>query len=166
LSQQIPATLLQSLEATKGFDKTAFEETHYHQTPITSIRFNAEKYDRFAGSNIMHPSFEINDPVVWCKYGFYLNERPQFTFDPLLHAGAYYVQEASSMFLWTVLQQTFDAQANIKVLDMCAAPGGKTTLLASYFKNAFIVSNEVIKTRANILYENNKMGFGKYCCYK
>ena len=46
--------------------------------------------------------------VPWCEYGFYLNERPAFTLDPLLHAGAYYVQEASSMFLYEVLKQTCD----------------------------------------------------------
>ena len=153
MSQQLPSTLLQSLEALKGFDKKAFEETH-HRIPITSIRFNAEKYKRFAGSNITHPLFNLNNTVQWCEYGFYLDQRPQFTFDPLLHAGAYYVQEASSMFLWKVLQQNFHSNVNIKVLDLCAAPGGKTTLLTSYFKNALIVSNEVIKTRANILYEN------------
>jgi len=96
----------------------------------------------------------MNEPVPWCEYGFYLSERPQFTLDPLLHAGAYYVQEASSMFLWQALKQIFTRDSNIKILDLCAAPGGKTTLIASYFKNALIVSNEVIKTRANILYEN------------
>ena len=91
--------------------------------------------------------------MPWCEYGFYLNERPVFTFDPLLHAGAYYVQEASSMFLYEVLKQTCD-DTNKKVLDLCAAPGGKSSLMSSYFKNSLLVSNEAIKQRANILYEN------------
>jgi NOL1/NOP2/sun family putative RNA methylase len=155
LEHILPVELLDTLEAIQGFNRHAFEKAHYNPQPVTSVRFNADKYDRFSSSKkIMHPQFDLSDPVPWCAYGFYLNERPQFTLDPLLHAGAYYVQEASSMFLWEVLKQIFAADSNIKVLDLCAAPGGKTTLLASYFKNALIVSNEVIKARANILYEN------------
>ncbi len=86
---------------------------------------------------------------------FYLSERPSFTFDPLFHAGLYYVQEASSMFLWEVLKQTIGEKgAKQKVLDVCAAPGGKSTLLSSYFKDGMVVANEVIKSRANVLSEN------------
>ncbi|HEX5150234.1 MAG TPA: RNA methyltransferase [Parafilimonas sp.] len=151
----LPDEFLDSLAAIKGFDKAAFENVHYHSRPITSLRFNHDKYERFsASSKIEHPHFNLNEPVPWCEYGFYLSERPQFTLDPLLHAGAYYVQEASSMFLWQILKQLFTRDSTIKILDLCAAPGGKTTLIASYFKNALIVSNEVIKTRANTLYEN------------
>lgn len=154
MNLQLPAPLIQSLEAVKGFDKLAFEEVHHHQNPVTSIRFNPAKFEYFGHEKIMHPSFKASEPVAWCRYGAYLEERPQFTFDPLFHAGAYYVQEASSMFLWEILKQNFKSESTIKVLDLCAAPGGKSTLLVSYFKNALIVSNEVIKARANILYEN------------
>ncbi len=155
MQKLLPNELLQSLTTIKGFDKTAFEETHYHPQQITSVRFNANKHERFNHTSIItHPSFMLNDAVPWCGNAFYLNERPQFTFDPLLHAGAYYVQEASSMFLWEALKQVFHREANIKVLDLCAAPGGKSSLLAAYFSNALIVSNEVIKTRTNVLYEN------------
>src|SRR5690606_1082971 len=79
------------------------------------------------------------------------------TLDPMLHAGAYYVQEASSMFVATVfsfIKKSLEHQS-IKVLDMCAAPGGKSTLLASYLTEVdVLVSNEVIQSRANILVEN------------
>lgn len=151
----LPDKLLNSLAGIKGFDKVAFENVHNQPRQITSLRFNHDKYERFSTPpEIKHPYFNLNEPVPWCEYGFYLSERPQFTLDPLLHAGAYYVQEASSMFLWQTLKQIFTRDSNIKILDLCAAPGGKTTLIASYFKNALIVSNEVIKTRANILYEN------------
>jgi len=146
LESSLPNDLLNSLATIKDFNRTAFEGVHEQPQAITSIRFNIDKYERYTSlKNIIHPQYNLNDPVPWCSYGFYLHERPQFTLDPLLHAGAYYVQEASSMFLWNVLQQTFDQHAEIKMLDLCAAPGGKTTLLASYFKNALIVSNEVIK---------------------
>ncbi|MGF7231381.1 methyltransferase RsmF C-terminal domain-like protein, partial [Arachidicoccus sp.] len=77
-----------------------------------------------------------------------------FTHDPLFHAGLYYVQESGSQFLWEALLQTIDKNSEAKVLDLCAAPGGKTTLLAAYFKKGLIVANEVIKSRANILLEN------------
>ncbi|TXT33745.1 MAG: Fmu (Sun) domain-containing protein, partial [Chitinophagaceae bacterium] len=94
-------------------------------------------------------------PIPWCKHGYYLNERPSFTFDPFFHAGAYYVQEPSSMFIWYVLEQVFGEDTlNKKVLDLCAAPGGKSTLLQSYFADGLVVSNEVIKSRAAILVEN------------
>ena len=155
MNQPLPAELLNALENIKGFSRKEFEDMHNEPESITSIRFNPDKFEKFSSSQtIRHPHFNLSEQVPWCEYGFYLNERPQFTLDPLLHAGVYYVQEASSMFLWEALKQNFNRDADIKILDLCAAPGGKTTLLASYFKNALIASNEVIKTRANILYEN------------
>ena len=109
MKKGLPGELLHALSNIEGFNKTAFEDVHYHSRQITAVRFNVDKYERFAGSsNITHPSFNLNEPIAWCEYGFYLDERPQFTFDPLLHAGAYYVQEASSMFLWQALKQLFE----------------------------------------------------------
>lgn len=94
------------------------------------------------------------DPVPWCKTGFYLKERPVFTLDPCFHGGAYYVQEASSMFLHHVLEQVMPA-GNLRVLDLCAAPGGKSTLIASLLSpGSLLVANEVIRSRASILKEN------------
>jgi NOL1/NOP2/sun family putative RNA methylase len=134
----------------KGFDRAAFEEVHASEEQVTSVRMNDEKPLKVEGL-----SFEVEESVPWCPHGKYLKQRPSFTLDPLLHGGAYYVQEASSMFLWHVLQQTVGKNTEeIKVLDLCAAPGGKSTLLASYFKNGFIVSNEVIKSRASVLVAN------------
>jgi len=94
--------------------------------------------------------------VPWCGYGYYLPERPVFTLDPLFHAGAYYVQEASSMFVGHVYDYIREACTGpVKVLDLCAAPGGKSTLLASLLTaDDILVSNEVIQGRAGILVEN------------
>ena len=101
--------------------------------------------------------------VPWCRDGWYLPTRPTFTFDPLLHAGCYYVQEASSMFLDEVLRQMHNAYVNHQpsairprtALDLCAAPGGKSTLLrAALPGDCVLYSNEPIRTRANILSEN------------
>ena len=91
--------------------------------------------------------------VPWCEDGFYLKSRPNFTFDPMLHAGMYYVIEASSMFLDRVLRQ-YGGTAKT-ALDLCAAPGGKSTVArASLPADCLLVSNEPIRTRAQILAEN------------
>jgi len=92
--------------------------------------------------------------VPWCPEGFYLKERPLFTADPLLHAGAYYVQEASSMFLAHVLRSISISQLSI-ALDLCAAPGGKSTLLRSLLPDdCLLVSNEPNRARCQVLAEN------------
>lgn len=93
------------------------------------------------------------DPVAWCADGVYLSRRPLFTLDPLLHAGCYYVQEASSMFV----VQAFRALPEVphRVLDLCAAPGGKSTLWRSLLPDgALLVANEPVRQRAMILAEN------------
>jgi len=108
----------------------------------TSIRVN-DKMD-------YQPS---DEKVAWCEKGYYLKERPLFTADPLFHAGVYYVQEASSMFLYQAVKQHFaDART---VLDLCAAPGGKSTLLTQALpESCILVSNEIVRSRAYILAEN------------
>ena len=105
---------------------------------------------------------EDAEPVPWCRNGYYLKQRPNFTFDPLFHAGCYYVQEAASMFLDEVLRQhlTSDIIPHTS-LDMCAAPGGKSTLLrAALPDDCVLYSNEPIRNRASILLENvTKWGY-------
>jgi len=94
-----------------------------------------------------------DEKVVWCENGYYLKERPLFTADPLFHAGVYYVQEASSMFLYQAVKQHFPEAGT--VLDLCAAPGGKSTLLTQALsERSLLVSNEIIRSRAYILAEN------------
>lgn len=99
----------------------------------------------------------LENPVPHCKDGYYLTERPNFTLDPLLHAGAYYVQEASSMYLDKVIREelsSFNYQLST-ALDLCAAPGGKSTLLrAALPEDVKLFSNEPDHKRANILMEN------------
>jgi len=143
----LPASLLESLEGITGYDRSSFEKIHLSGQQVTSIRLNPFK------SFSPNPSWDTS-PVSWCPQGYYLSERPSFTLDPLFHAGAYYVQEASSMFLWQVLQDIYTEGGPWKVLDLCAAPGGKNTLLSSFFKEGLVVANEVIKSRAAVLVEN------------
>ena len=119
----------------------SFEE----ETPV-SIRLNPRKA---VGMEVV-----AGERVPWCGRGFYLPTRPNFTFDPLLHAGCYYVQEASSMFLDQVLRQYLPDRP-VRMLDMCAAPGGKSTLARAVLpEGSVLYSNEPVRTRASVLAEN------------
>lgn len=147
----LPAALIQSLQNIKGFNEEAFKAVHQSRGQITSIRLNPDKI-----FNLQSSTFNFQqEKVPWSSNGYYLQERPSFTLDPLFHAGAYYVQEASSMFLEEALKQTVDLAKPVKILDLCAAPGGKSTLIQSVISaDSLLVSNEVIKTRVSILAEN------------
>lgn len=146
----LPEAFVQSLDGLPGFNRAPFCETHALNQTVTSIRLNPSK--KAAANNY---GFRESGPVPWAGYGRYLQERPSFTLDPLFHAGAYYVQEASSMFLEQVISQTVDLNQPLQVLDLCAAPGGKSTHLQSLLSaDSLLVSNEVIKTRSGILQEN------------
>ena len=134
---ELPKQFIQSIQQVKGFNEEAFIQVHTTEQQVTSIRINPEK------KNIVQ-HLPIESALPWCNNGYYLTHRPSFTLDPLFHAGTYYVQEASSMFLWKIMQQIFPSNTAKKVLDVCAAPGGKSTLLSSYFSNGLVVSNEVL----------------------
>lgn len=134
----------------------------FNQEPPVSMRLNPNK-QRFSpasdegGEYDVLADIEAAEPVAWCDNAFYLKSRPKFTFDPLFHAGVYYVQEASSMFLCHVLKQAMGEmnKESYQVLDLCAAPGGKSTLIRSVLpEGSLLFSNEPIRNRANILAEN------------
>lgn len=92
-------------------------------------------------------------PVPWCGCGYWLPWRPAFTFDPLLHAGWYYVQESASMFLHRVISQYVTRP--VRMLDLCAAPGGKSTCaLGALPEGSVLMCNEPEPRRAHILAEN------------
>lgn len=147
----LPEKLLSSLKDIKGFNKESFEKVHASGVQVTSVRINPFKITDI--SRI--PSLGGGGAVPWSEYGYYLESRPSFTFDPLFHAGCYYVQEASSMFLEQALKQTVDLSKPLKVLDLCAAPGGKSTHIQTLLsEHSLLVSNEVIRSRANILKDN------------
>lgn len=147
--KKLPESLLQSLKAAEGFDKESFVNVHESGEQITSLRINPNKF------SIVNSPFSISNPVPWSQYGFYLKQRPSFTFDPLFHAGCYYVQEASSMFLEQAFKQLADLSKPLKVLDLCAAPGGKSTHIQSLLSSeSLLVSNEIIKSRNHILIDN------------
>jgi 16S rRNA C967 or C1407 C5-methylase (RsmB/RsmF family)/NOL1/NOP2/fmu family ribosome biogenesis protein len=184
--KRLPENFLESLQGIEGFDKDAFVQVHESGEQVTSIRVNPLKKANgkweTANSSVVNRASSIpeifssahsddspkrenspihNSPltthVPWSQFGFYLEERPSFTFDPWFHAGCYYVQEASSMFLEQAFTQLIDLSKPIKVLDLCAAPGGKSTHIQSLiFTESLLVSNEIIRGRNNILIDNIK----------
>ncbi|HET9055196.1 MAG TPA: RsmB/NOP family class I SAM-dependent RNA methyltransferase, partial [Cyclobacteriaceae bacterium] len=139
----LPKEFEESVQKTLGNSFPEFIESLQTPSPV-SIRLNPHKY-----------TADNTNAVPWSKSGKYLNERPKFTLDPVFHAGAYYVQEASSMFIEQALTQTADLSKPLRVLDISAAPGGKSTHLLSLLNSeSLLVSNEVIRSRAAVLSEN------------
>ena len=121
---------------------TPFEEALQTETPV-SIRPNRMKCSQPVEG----------ESIPWASSGTYLKNRPTFTFDPLFHAGCYYVQEASSMFVEKVLLEY--VKESVVMLDLCAAPGGKSTLCRSALpEGSLLVANEVMRNRSQILAEN------------
>lgn len=118
--------------------------------PVVSIRRNP--YKPFEGLE--------GEPVGWCEWGRYLDSRPQFTLDPLLHAGAYYVQEASSQFVAHLLGGV--DMEGCRVLDMCAAPGGKSTIYSTLVGHkGLVLANDINRSRALALADNvQRWGLG------
>ncbi len=117
-------------------------------------RFYSEKETKTSDRSESADKQEALAPIPWCpQTGRYLESRPSFTFDPLLHAGMYYVQEASSMFVDLVIRQL--VHEPVMMLDLCAAPGGKSTCLrAALPEGSLLFSNEPMRTRSQILAEN------------
>lgn len=147
----LPADFENQMISLLGNEEFEDFKTAVNRNPQTSIRVNPAKPFQHSW---------VKSPISWSRHGYFLEERPSFTLDPLFHAGAYYVQEASSMFLEHVLQ-SLDVPKGV-YLDLAAAPGGKSTLLAGYLGNdGMLVANEVIQSRAQILKENAiKWGLG------
>ena len=128
------------------------------ETPV-SIRLNRQT----ELAELLH--LPIGERIPWSERGYYLTERPAFTLDPLLHAGAYYVQEASSQYLDEVLRLATKGLDISYAADFCAAPGGKTLILKDHLPaNATLIANEYVRKRAWILAENiAKAMQGKPC---
>jgi 16S rRNA C967 or C1407 C5-methylase (RsmB/RsmF family)/NOL1/NOP2/fmu family ribosome biogenesis protein len=138
---EIPAAFLKRMKKQLGDDYPLFERSLSEKAP-TALRINPKKPTNNFGSH---------QAVPWCTNAFYLDKRPDFVFDPHIHAGAYYVQDASSMLFSLALN--YDKP--LQVLDLCAAPGGKSTLLLSLLhENSLVFSNEIVSKRAQILREN------------
>ncbi len=151
INQSLPPAFLQRMQRVLGDQLPDFLAALAQPAPV-SIRLNAGKITAL-------PELER---VPWAHTAYYLPQRPAFAADPWWHAGAYYAQEASSMFLEKVFRTATTGLESPLVLDLAAAPGGKSTLLALLLPPVgLLVANEVIRTRAHILAENvTKWGSG------
>ena len=146
---QLPADFVAETRRIMGEERYNRFVGAFDEEAPTSIRVNP----RIAIDHGPWTMDHSDSQVPWCSEGYYLADRPQFTFDPLLHAGCYYVQEASSMFVTHVLRQSGDCPQS--ALDLCAAPGGKSTALRSVLPaDCVLISNEPMGNRAQILLEN------------
>lgn len=150
----IKETFRKYLEEAIGSDKALVAFSAFDSPASTSVRRNPFKAGQCPEGR----------PVPWCRHGYILDQRPVFTLDPHFHAGSYYVQDSSSMFVGYAFRELLGkiqipAGRPVRILDLCAAPGGKTTDMAASLREAFgdrfiLVSNEVMKTRAGVLADN------------
>jgi 16S rRNA C967 or C1407 C5-methylase (RsmB/RsmF family)/NOL1/NOP2/fmu family ribosome biogenesis protein len=139
-----PADFIKRIRAQSYIDAESLLAALKEPSPV-SVSINTRKWNR-------KPA--VAEPVPWCETGYYLESRPSFTLDPLFHAGCYYPREASGMFLEQVFRQLVPVAENLRVLDLCGAPGGKSTQISGMIgTGSVLVSNEVIRHRAAILAE-------------
>ena len=151
----LPFDFIEQMRPVLGNELDAFLQSLQTERE-TSVRLNDKV--PYEALSVLHEAGM--EEVPWCPDGYYLKRRPQFTLDPLMHAGCYYVQEASSMFLDEVLAQFVKPDSII--LDMCGAPGGKATLVSQFLgEEGLLITNEVVRQRVFILSENiQKWGNG------
>ena len=140
------------LEESIGPERAGIVLKALQEEPSVSIRLNPSK--------LQACPFHDAAAVPWSPWGYFLKERPVFTLDPLFHAGCYYVQESSAMMVGHVFRQVLDRfSPGVNVLDLCAAPGGKTTDLAASLRERFggnftLLANEVMRSRYAVLRDN------------
>lgn len=151
---QLPIDFTDMARRTMGEERFDCYLKAFETDAPVSIRLNPEKAKGLTADG---------ERVPWCRNAYYLPQRPNFTYDPLLHAGCYYVQEAGSMFLDTVMQQ-WVPEAPVVMIDFCAAPGGKSLLARTALAaGSVLFSNEPMRNRANILAENvEKWGYADH----
>jgi len=158
---ELPKEFLSLLKESVGEDYSELVKQGLESTEVkTSIRFNNKS------SRKLSEKYTLT-PIAWAEDGYYISPRPKFRDEPAFQTGAYYVQESSSMGIEPAIKQLIassrfkaikeSANRNFRMLDLCAAPGGKSTHLLSLFKtiaSCYLVSNEVIRNRSSILAEN------------
>ncbi len=141
----LPGKFIERLREQPSIDAQSLIEA-LDKPAVPCIRTNPLKWDHIPADSTMVP---------WCSTGWCLDVRPSYTLDPLFHAGCYYPQESSSMFLEEVFRQLLNGRKGLKILDLCGAPGGKATHLSSLAgEEGLVVANEVIRSRASVLAEN------------
>ena len=153
---QLPEKFVARMQRELGQEEADALCASLGEDPSTSVRLNPRK--------LLSPRWEVK-PVEWSQYGYRLDSRPSFTLDSDFHAGAYYVQEASSQFAGYIISEVMGGQEQclgLRVLDVCAAPGGKSTHYATLVgEEGLVVANEINRSRASVLADNaRKWGLG------
>ncbi len=156
----LPENFIAQMQHVLGADYSAFAESLEQETP-TTIRLNPRKKateETLFGGNL--------DKVKWNVDGRYLPQRPSFTLDPAFHAGAYYVQEASSMFVAEAAKQTLDFEKPLRIMDLCAAPGGKNYPFGFATQRKKFISSKrsYQKSSCSVEGKSRKMGFPELYC--
>ena len=140
----LPETFIQQLRDLLPDEWDALAAAITRSAPSVTVRVNEAR-----GASVPDGARR----VPWCDQGFYLEDRPQFTFDTDWHAGRYYVQDASSMFIAHVIRHLVDTP--VRYLDLCAAPGGKTTAaMQALPEGSLVLANEIVPPRARVLADN------------
>lgn len=152
-----PAEFVNDLRESLGPERAERIVSALAEEPEVSVRVN--RFKMTVDALRAHFGPLAGAAVPWASgEGLYLKGRPSFTLDPLFHAGAYYVQEASSMYVGVLFERALEGlvrRSGLRVLDLCAAPGGKTTQLLSHLDgSSLLVANEVVPARATVLAEN------------
>ena len=153
---QLPERFIERMVQELGHDEAMALCEALATEPTTSVRLNPLK---------MTTSKWESRKVEWSRWGYLLDTRPSFTLDADFHAGAYYVQEASSQFAGYIMSQALGGEQECEgkyILDMCAAPGGKSTHYATLVgERGLVVANEINRSRAAVLADNaRKWGLG------
>lgn len=155
--QMLSPEFIALLKESVGAERASTVVGHLEDEPQVSVRINPQKIDIQSARQHFAKAASCEE-VPWCEQGLYLTPRPSFTADPLFHAGAYYVQEASSMYIARLAANAFESmhcEQGVRVLDLCAAPGGKSTHLLSLLSDKdLLVCNEVMRMRATTLADN------------
>lgn len=145
MSVSLPEAFISNMQQLLGSDYDAFYTGFFNEAQ-PSVRLNTHKPS---------DAFAHEESIAWNPQGRLLDHKHAFITDPLFYAGAYYIQESNSQFLSHVMKQLLACKTNQRVLDLCAAPGGKSTLIASQLdESSLLVANETIKSRVKVLEEN------------
>ncbi len=143
----IPDSFKAMISAEFGSERAETLLSALNREPETSLRLNRHK-------SSWSPHYPDMSPVPWCRSGFYLSARPNFTMNPMFHAGAFYVQDASSMIYENIVE-TLVGNQKVMVCDLCAAPGGKTTAILNAIPDGSVMlANEFSSSRVSVLKEN------------
>ncbi|MBO5208618.1 MAG: RsmB/NOP family class I SAM-dependent RNA methyltransferase [Lachnospiraceae bacterium] len=150
----LPEAFIERMQRLLGEEYTEFLAS-YEKERLYGLRYNPLKTDRETFLAKMPFSLE---KVMWAQEGFYYQAEQQPGKHPFHEAGAYYIQEPSAMSVVEVL----DPKPGEKILDLCAAPGGKSTQIAGRMAGqGLLITNEIIPNRAKILSQNvERMGIG------